>query len=62
MLALRVPLDIEERLSALAKTTGRTDSIIPAKRSLNTWAIWRFSFSQNSGWPASMPESPGRFP
>lgn len=48
MLALRLPPDIEERLSALAKATGRTKSYYAREAILEHLAIWRISISRNS--------------
>ena len=44
MLALRLPPDIEKRLDDLAKKgpAGRR-AIMPARRSLSIWRIWKIS-------------------
>jgi len=49
MLAIRLPQSIEKRLEQLARPTGPTKT---AKRSSNTWRIWRTCIWPNAPWNA----------
>jgi len=50
MLAIRLPEEVEKRLDALAKVTGRTKTFMRAKPSWNIWMMWKMSIWPKSGW------------
>ena len=49
MIAIRLPADIDERLTALAKRTGRTKTYYAKKQSCGLWTILRIPTSPWSG-------------
>jgi predicted transcriptional regulator len=54
MLALRLPNDIEKRLTVLARKTGRTKSYYAREAILSTWMTLRTLISPNGACDAGV--------